>query len=115
MSNTATKTATRKPAKAPAKATKAQKSAPTAKAPAAGTTAKAKLLASKLIVNQEHESLSSLRGQRMDWYNRLVVSHGQTVEHFINSNQGVTNNKGNAEPPMGWLTFFRKAGIARIS
>lgn len=55
-----------------------------------------------------------LRGQRGDWFARLQKSDGKTVDHFMTNNQGVTNNKGNPEPPRGWLRSFVQDGVCKL-
>lgn len=67
----------------------------------------------KIDVDKDKEH--KFRGQTLEWFERLSKSNGKTVEHFIDGNQGVTNNKGNPESPRGWLAHFCKAGYASLS
>jgi len=55
-----------------------------------------------------------LRGQRGEWFARLQKSDGKTVQHFLDNNQGITNNKGNPEPPRGWLRSFVQDGVCKL-
>jgi hypothetical protein len=55
------------------------------------------------------------RGQRAEWFTRLQASDGKTVEHFLEGNQGIKNNKGNPEPPRGWLRAFVVDGVCTLS
>lgn len=58
---------------------------------------------------------AKFRGQKQEWFDRLQKSNGKTVEHFLENNTGVTNNKGNPEPPRGWLRSFVVEGYAELS
>lgn len=55
------------------------------------------------------------KGQRGDWFTRLQASDGKTVQHFMDGNQGVKNNKGNPEPPRGWLRSFVADEVCALS
>lgn len=68
----------------------------------------------KIAVNKEKD-VAKLRGQTKEWYDRLKKSNGKTVEHFLDNNQGVTNNKGKPERPRGWLAHFCLNDYASLS
>jgi hypothetical protein len=61
------------------------------------------------------EGEHKFRGQRGEWFARLQASNGKTVQHFLDGNQGVKNNKGNPEPPRGWLRSFVADGVCTLS
>lgn len=58
---------------------------------------------------------SKFRGQRQEWLERVLGSVGQTVADYKTANEGVTNKKGNAESPHGWLSFFIDEGFVTVT
>ena len=67
----------------------------------------------KIAVDKDKEH--KFRGQTAEWFERLKKSNGKTVEHFMENNEGITNNKGNPERPRGWLAHFCKIGYCTLS
>jgi hypothetical protein len=45
----------------------------------------------------------TVKGQRLEWLNRIKAYEGKTVREFRDGNQGVTNGKGTVQTPSGWL------------
>lgn len=104
----------------PAKEPKAAKPEATPKDPNAPKKARAPRtdygFAPTSVINLvEGADVAKYRGARLDWYNRLKAAAGQTVQQFLDANQGVVNGKGQSEPPRGWLRFFVQDGAASLS
>lgn len=57
------------------------------------------------------------RGAREAWYQRLLEHDGKDVEIFLKSatDRPPSMTKANtAENPKGWLSFFRRTGVAVV-
>ena len=60
------------------------------------------------IVPEDAEKPRKFRGQRADWFEKLVKAEGKTVKEFLDKNQG-------KDSPRGWLRFFAAEGFVTLT
>lgn len=55
------------------------------------------------------------RGQRLDWFNKIVAFEGKKVSEFMTKYEKAQTSKGTADPPRGWVRFFVQDGTVTLS
>jgi hypothetical protein len=63
-----------------------------------------------MITITTEKDTSKLRGQRKEWYDKVVAFNGKKVQEFADANK--ENPK---DPPRGWVRFFAQEGFISLS
>lgn len=108
----------------PEKAPKAPKAAKTPKAETSEATGEKKERAPRQDYNYFPGAVIELvkdadtvkfSGQRLEWWERVKKFEGKTCQEFCDANKGITNAKGNPEPPRGWLRAFAQQEVIKLT
>jgi len=64
------------------------------------------------------KKVAKFTGARAHWYAALLAHDGQTNDAFIDActkQPPATSRSGKTEDPRGWLRFFERTGVARLT
>jgi hypothetical protein len=61
------------------------------------------------------DKVVTVKGQRLEWLNRIKGYEGKTVREFRDGCVGITNGKGTVQTPSGWLRSAVLRGYITLS